>query len=406
MLRPGAPAGKPASWGDEAPKLAAVIAPLLRRLHRLVRSHGPLDTRPGLGSGVLALLLSSLALLGVLAFHFPEYLTTPELRRRYDVALLRHLLFGSLVLSGGIALANIVLNRVRWVSAATFALVAISLALGGHAVEVNPAFPDGTPYIGLDWFVLDLLGSALIFVFVEKLLPLRREQPIFRPDWQTDLQHFAVNHMLVGFMLLATNLFVQRSFGWALDSPLQTWVRALPFGWQLLALLLLADLVQYAVHRLYHEVPALWRLHSVHHSVEHMDWLAGSRMHPLEVLITRSLVLAPIVVLGFAKGVIDAYIVIVGFHAVLNHANVRLRVGPLRYLIVTPEFHHWHHAQDKEAIDRNYAAHFAFIDHLFGTAVTPERPWPQRYGVLGDTVPRGFWRQLAHPFRRPGGAHN
>ena len=74
-----------------------------------------------------------------------------------------------------------------------------------------------------------------------------------------------------------------------------------------------------------------------------MDWLAGSRQHMLELLITRTLVLAPIYVLGFSKEVIDAYIVIVGFQAVFNHANVSVRLGPLRYLIVTPNFHHWHH---------------------------------------------------------------
>ena len=86
--------------------------------------------------------------------------------------------------------------------------------------------------------------------------------------------------------------------------------------------------------------------------------------------------LAPIFVLGFDKGVIDTYIVIVGFQAVFNHANVSVRLGPLRYLIVTPNFHHWHHSQDDEAIDKNYAAHFAFIDYLFGTAVKSDGKWP------------------------------
>jgi sterol desaturase/sphingolipid hydroxylase (fatty acid hydroxylase superfamily) len=123
-------------------------------------------------------------------------------------------------------------------------------------------------------------------------------------------------------------------------------------------------------------------------------------MHLLEVIITRTLVLAPIVVLGFAKEVIDAYIVVVGFHAVLIHANVKLRFGPLRHVFVTPAYHHWHHAQDDEAIDRNYAAHFPFIDRLFGTAVRSSREWPQQYGVVGDGVPTGLWRQTLHPFRR------
>ncbi len=370
---------------------------MLDKLRQLTTSHGSLKPGHGLVSGVVALALALLSLLAVLAFHFPQYLTTPQLRQAYDVAVLRQLLYAALVLAGGIALWNMVFGRVRWLSTAAFALVGLALALGGPAVPVAD-FPEGTPYIGLDWFILDLLGSALVFVFIEKLFPLRREQPVFRPEWQTDFQHFVVNHMAVGFMLLATNLLVHQLFGWAAQDRVQAWVQALPFGWALLALVLLADSVQYAAHRAYHRVPWLWRLHAVHHSVEHMDWLAGSRQHLLEVLITRTLVLAPIVMLGFSKPVIDAYIVIVGFQAVFNHANVSVRLGWLRYVVVTPNFHHWHHAQDAEAIDRNFAAHFAFIDHLFGTAVHSGRAWPQRYGVLGGGVPHGFLAQLLHPF--------
>ena len=156
--------------------------------------------------------------------------------------------------------------------------------------------------------------------------------------------------------------------------------------------------MQYWTHRAYHEVPALWRLHAVHHSVKSMDWLAGSRQHQRARDQQLQHVLAPIFVLGFDKGVIDTYIVIVGFQAVFNHANVSVRLGPLRYVIVTPNFHHWHHAQDDDAIDRNYAAHFAFLDHLFGTAVQSDRKWPEHYGVKGDYVPNGFFKQLAFPF--------
>ncbi len=370
----------------------------LEKLNRLTESHGAIQPGKGLASGVIALSLAILCFLGVLAFHFPEYLTTPQLRKSYSVPVLRQLLFGSLVLSGSIALFNILRGRVRWLSLGTFVLVGLSLALGGSKVEVDPNFPDHTPYIGLDWFILDLLGSTLIFVFVEKLWPLRKHQPVFRPEWQTDFHHFIVNHMVVGFVLLATNLLVHKLFGWAAKDGVQAWVQGLPFPVALFLIILVADLVQYWTHRAYHEVPMLWRLHAVHHSVKSMDWMAGSRQHILELLITRTLVLAPIFVLGFSKDVIDAYIVVVGFQAVFNHANVDVRLGPLRYLIVTPNFHHWHHSQDDEAIDKNYAAHFAFLDHLFGTAVQADRKWPNEYGVVGDYVPNGFWQQLKFPF--------
>ena len=358
----------------------------LDKFKQLTESHGELRTGKGLISGVIALSLAMLCFLGVLAFHFPEYLTTPQLRQNYNVDVLRQLLFWSLVLAGALSLFNIVRSRARWLAMGSFTLVALSLLLGGHKVPVSD-FADNTPYIGLDWFILDLLGSTLIFVFIEKLFALRKDQPVFRAEWQTDFHHFIVNHMAVGFMLLATNLLVHKLFGWAAQDGVRFWVQELPFAAALFLIVLVADLAQYGVHRAYHEVPLLWRLHAVHHSVKSMDWLAGSRQHVVEVIITRTLVLAPIYVLGFGKEVIDAYILIVGFQAVFNHANVSVRLGPLRYLIVTPNFHHWHHSRDDAAIDRNYASHFAFLDYLFGTAVKSDRAWPQHYGVVGDYVP-------------------
>lgn len=367
------------------------------KFNQLTESHGELKTGHGLVSGVIAFTLAILCFLGVLAFHFPEYLTTPQLRKSYDVAVLRQVMYWAMVVAGGISLFNIVFRRARWLAFGAFVLIGLTLALGGHKVPVND-FPDDTPYIGLDWFILDLLGSTLIFVFIEKLFAHRKDQPVFRAEWQTDLHHFIVNHMVVGFVLLATNLLVHKLFGWAAKDGVQAWVRDLPFPVAVFLIVLVADLVQYWTHRAYHEVPVLWRLHAVHHSVKSMDWLAGSRQHFLELLITRTLVLAPIFVLGFSKEVIDAYIVIVGFQAVFNHANVSVRLGPLRYVIVTPNFHHWHHSQDDEAIDKNYAAHFAFLDHLFGTAVQSDRVWPDRYGVVGDYVPNGFWKQVKFPF--------
>ncbi len=374
----------------------------LDRLNRYAESHGSLTRKRGLLTGTIALTLAMLCLLGVLAFHFPQYLTTPELRRTYDVNLMRSLLFWAMVVAGSLALVNIVFGRARWLSAFAFALVALAVLLGGHKVDVDPNFPDHTPYLGLDWFILDLLGSSLIFIFIEKLFPLRREQPVFRPEWQTDFHHFIVNHMVVGFILLATNLLVHQLFGWAAHDGIRGWVAGLNFWVALFLIILVADLVQYWTHRAYHEIPFLWRFHAVHHSAEYMDWMAGSRLHLFELLTTRVSILGVLYVLGFNQTTTDIYIVIVGFQAVFNHANVRVpsifAKAPLKWLIVTPDFHHWHHSSEREAIDRNYAAHFAFIDYIFGTAVKSDRRFPGKYGVLGDYMPPGFVRQQLFPF--------
>lgn len=375
---------------------------LLAIAHDLVaflRSHGHLDAGAGSASTAFALGIAFLCLLAVLAFHFPEYLTTPLLRQKYSVEVLRGLLFVSLLASGGVALANVLLDRRRNLNIAAFVIVLAAVALGGANVAVDD-FPSDTPYVGIDWFILDLLGSALVFVVLEKCFPFYRGQPMFRKDWQTDLAYFGLNHLLVGVVLLTGNFLVHRLFGWSAGTGLQRWVGGLPFVPQLLLCVLVADLAQYAVHRAYHQIPWLWRFHAVHHSIETLDWLAGSRLHVLEQIATRVAVLGALYVAGFSKGVLDAYIIVVGFHAVLNHSNLRLPWGPLRWVIVTPEFHHWHHASDRQALDRNYAAHFAFLDHLFGTAVPRPQGLPERYGVVGGGVPQGLMRQFLYPFSR------
>ena len=291
--------------------------------------------------------------------------------------------------------------RNRWLNGTALILIGIAAAAGGHRVPVGD-FPDNTPYIGLDWFVLDLLGSSLVFILIEKLFPLHRGQPVFRPDWQVDFTHFVVNHLLVGLALVIVNFAIHRLFGWLVWAPLQEWVGGLPFFAELFLALLVADLVQYWTHRAYHEIPFLWRFHAVHHSTKHMDWMAGSRLHLFELLTTRVSILGVLYVLGFTEAVMNVYIVIVGFQAVFNHANVALPAifarAPLKWLIVTPDFHHWHHSSEREAIDRNYAAHFAFIDYLFGTAVKSDRRFPGEYGVLGDYMPRSYIRQQLFPF--------
>ena len=352
----------------------------------------------GIISGIIALLLSALSLLGVVAFYFPEYLTTPDLRKVYDIGFIRELMFYGLVLAGGFATFNVVRGNKKRLGMIAWGLISITLLLGANSVEVKD-FATGTPYIGMDWFILDLLGSSLIFIAIEKFWPFRK-QPILRLGWQTDLNHFLLNHLLVGFVLLIANHFVSNVFGWAVGLGTEKIIQVLPFVVQVFLIILFADLVQYWFHRAYHEIPFLWRFHSVHHSAKRMDWLAGSRQHILELILTRCVVLVPVFVLGFPKAVIDSYIIIVGFQAVFNHANVNFNFGWLKYIFVTPQFHHWHHASDKAAIDRNYAAHFSFLDYLFGTTVKDEKDWPEKYGVVGDYVPDGLIKQQIFPFTK------
>ncbi|MCF6194271.1 MAG: sterol desaturase family protein [Kangiellaceae bacterium] len=350
-------------------------------------------------SGYIACFLAILSFLGVLAFHYPQYLTTPELRTNYDISSIRQLMFFALVISGSLGLLNFVRNKNKRLGAFAWIFIIATISLGAHQVEVSK-YEDVKYYLGLDWFILDLLGSTLVFVFIEKIIPHNKKQAIFREEWQGDLNHFFINHLIIGFVLLLTNQFVHKGLAWAVIDDVQIFINSMPFSMQVFAVILSADLFQYFAHRAYHEIPLLWRFHAVHHSAKNMDWLAGSRQHILELILTRCLVLTPIFILGFSKTIIDIYVIVVGLQAVFNHANVRVKFGWLQYIIVTPQFHHWHHSSDKAAIDRNYAAHFSFIDYLLGTAVLNQKEWPEEYGVVGDYVPAGMLKQQVFPFQK------
>ena len=131
-----------------------------------------------------------------------------------------------------------------------------------------------------------------------------------------------------------------------------------------------------------------------------MDWIAGARMHFLEILILRGTTVIPTIMLGFSQSAVGAYVLVVYLYATFVHSNLGLRFGLVEKVLVTPRFHHWHHGIEKEAIDVNFAIHFPLLDRLFGTYHMPEDGrWPEGYGIKGP-MPKGYWQQFLHPFRR------
>ena len=103
-----------------------------------------------------------------------------------------------------------------------------------------------------------------------------------------------------------------------------------------------------------------------------MDWLAGSRMHVVEIVCLRGFTIIPMYALGFEEWALKAYILYIYLHSTFIHANVRFEFGWLKHIIATPQFHHWHHGIEKEAIDVNFAAAFPWLDRLFGTHHLPD----------------------------------
>ena len=134
-----------------------------------------------------------------------------------------------------------------------------------------------------------------------------------------------------------------------------------------------------------------------------MDWLAGSRLHLVDVAVTRGLTYVPIYLLGFAETPLFAYIAFVSIQATFIHANVRFRFGPLAWIVATPQFHHWHHGAEAEAVDKNFAVHLPVLDWLFGTFHLPKGRWPESYGLAhGEKMPEGYARQFVQPFQAAG----
>lgn len=354
------------------------------------------DQRFGSGwiSGVLAVTCGALGYGGVLCLLFPSWLTTPDARALYPLELVRFLIYVMLVVGFGLGALSVVLRRRKVLGLTGIGLATAGTLLGGSSAKIGTL--GGTTAVGLDWFLLNLFILALLFVPLERVIPRLPAQAIFRPGWTTDLMHFAMSHLLVQVTVVLTMLPAAVFFRWATHPWLQNAVAAQPLPLQFLEIVLVADFTQYWVHRAFHRVPWLWRLHAVHHSSESMDWLAGSRLHLVDIVVTRGLSFVPLYVLGFAPAAVYAYLVFVSFLAVFIHANVRFDLGSLDWLVATPRFHHWHHAASP--VDKNFAVHLPCIDRFFGTAYLPDGRWPDAYGIDGRPVPEGYWRQLVWPF--------
>jgi sterol desaturase/sphingolipid hydroxylase (fatty acid hydroxylase superfamily) len=358
------------------------------------------DRRFGSGwiSGALSATLGAVGFGGVLCLLFPSLLTSPQLRAIYPMNLVRGLIHITLLSAFFFGVLSVILRKNKVLGSIGIGLSLLAAALGGSQVKVEGPV-NSAAYVGLDWFLLDLLLMALIFVPLERLFARLRDQDIFRPGWVTDLAYFGSSHLLMQALVLLTMIPAAVFFRWALNTPFQRAVGAQPWLVQFIEVVVLADLATYTIHRVFHVVPYLWRFHQIHHSSQALDWLAGSRLHLVDVVVTRAFVFIPLYALGFATAPVYAYLVFVSFHAVFVHANVRFRFGFLTRLIGTPQYHHWHHSAEPEAIDKNFAVILPVIDQVFGTLYLPEGKWPKAYGIEGNPVPEEFVPQVVYPFR-------
>lgn len=250
------------------------------------------------------------------------------------------------------------------------------------------AWQSGDPGV----FAFFALGLCVL-VPLERLMP-RHAQPFLRPHFVTDLMHVLLTGLLA---------YLPVALIFPLLQPLRIdatheFIQSLPLFAQAISALIVQEFLIYWGHRFSHEVPILWRFHAVHHSVIYLDWLGGERRHPLDALFMSFCVGVPMLITGF--DLVDLLLLGV-FNALWDmtiHANLGWRLKFLDGIWVTTEYHHWHHADDLEARDKNYAGALPVFDWLFGTYHLPPNQKPAGYGI-DSTMPDDYFGQLLQPFR-------
>ncbi len=349
----------------------------------------------GWWSGILSAFFGFLSFGGVLCLHFPRLLSSPELRPHYPMHTMRVLIQCLIV---GAILCGVISSilRKKKILALTGMLLAIAAtALGGSSVRINDNLQGGLG-IGLDWFLLDMLLMAIIYVPLERLWPQYPKQGTFRNEWTLDVIYFMSTHLpiqILSFLVLLPSIQATKYLG---VPALQGFIARIPWLLQFFLAIVVADVTEYFVHLAFHKVPFLWRFHAVHHSSKALDWIAGSRSHFVDDTLVRGLVLAPLM-LGFSQSITLAYLIFVTLHATWVHCNFGPNAKWLEKFLVMPRYHHWHHTSQKEGIDKNFAIHFPWIDKLFGTYHFPDT-WPVHYGLDGEEISPNFLGQTIDPF--------
>jgi sterol desaturase/sphingolipid hydroxylase (fatty acid hydroxylase superfamily) len=235
------------------------------------------------------------------------------------------------------------------------------------------------------WAILSPLlitTAAVVIVALERWRPYDPRQRLFRVGFFTDFFWYTlVQSYAMGLVIQALIVWIDRGTALSRLHLISAW----PIPLQLAFFWVTHDFYIYWFHRLQHASPLFWRIHEAHHSGRDVDWLSGSRSHPLEILVNQTIEYAPIVLLGAApevalmKGVLDAA------WGMYIHSNIHVRAGALQYVLNGPEMHRWHHAREEGPArsECNFSTKIAIWDWLFGTAYLP-RDKPRAYGLWGN----------------------
>jgi sterol desaturase/sphingolipid hydroxylase (fatty acid hydroxylase superfamily) len=243
---------------------------------------------------------------------------------------------------------------------------------------------------------------VLMYLFIEWALPYEKRWSMTWQSFLSDLRFAIVNGAVVGGMSAVLALFTITISG-DLSGPAKNW----PPLVQLLACLLIFEAINYAFHRAMHEMRGpvgkfLWALHAAHHLPPRLYVVMHAVFHPLNgILIQGFAIILPIWLMGYDQKVVTMFLMINGFHGLISHFNVDVRMGWLNYVFVGPELHRYHHsARVDEA--KNYGATLSIYDWMFGTFIYRPGVPPEELGVSPESGLPAYertWDVLKQPFR-------
>lgn len=240
----------------------------------------------------------------------------------------------------------------------------------------------------------------------EVAAPRRRQEIPRLLRWTNNFAIVALNVILVrlAFPLIAVGLALRaEEQGWGLLHQFET-----P-GWlTFVVAFLVFDLAIYLQHVMFHAVPALWRLHRMHHADLEFDVTTGLRFHPVEILLSMVIKLAVVLALGPPAVAVLVFELFLTSTAMFNHSNVRMPVGldrMLRWIVVTPDMHRVHHSIDPNEQNTNFGFNLPWWDRLLGTylAQPAESHEGMTIGIMQFRTHRDLWldRMLIQPLRGP-----
>ena len=259
------------------------------------------------------------------------------------------------------------------------------------------------------WYLNYFWGLLLISLLVwglELLFPWRKQQGVFRKDFGLDVFYMFFNFFLFALVINGVygglQLFFQK-LGITLTSLTLFDIKNLAFGVQLFVFFVLLDFFQWLTHILLHKIHFLWKFHQVHHSVKEMGFAAHFRYHWMENVLYKPLKTLGVMILG---GFEPDQAYLVHFFAILighlNHANVKISWGPLKYILNNPIMHLYHHAYalPKGKFGVNFGISLSLWDYLFKTHYVPEASGTIKLGFLKEEqMPKGFLKQALHGFK-------